>query len=43
MTANHRSDALITADQGVEYHWNLEWLLILVVMAVFRTRFQELR
>ena len=44
LAASHGFDALITADQGIEYQQNLESLPIpVVVMIASRTRIQELQ
>ena len=44
LAASHGFDALITADQGIEYQQNLESLPIpVVVMIASRTRVQELQ
>ena len=44
LAAEHGFDALVTADQGIEYQQNLNNLpLPIVIMVAHRTRVQELR
>ena len=44
LAADHGFDALVTADQGIEFQQNLDRLPIpVVIMIAFRTRVQELK